>query len=127
MVQVEEVDREIRDLEALLEGKREQKRGLDAEVAVVDKTIDLVRAKFSEKIEKFSGQLVKISSKTQVNEKEHEENTSQKQDLADYEENWEERLKSMERELEEISQFSGLLKHQAKSIKNSLEDKEQLR
>jgi len=51
--QINGVQKEIEELEALLAKKRAQKSDLDTELEAIDQQIDVVRSKYSDKIDKF--------------------------------------------------------------------------
>lgn len=103
---IDQVDREIQELEAALAKKRAQKEELGRDLGAVEAEIDVVRSRYADKIEKHASQLSKLETKVALNDREAEENVQAKAALEEYEASFAERMAGMDKEIEEINEFS---------------------
>lgn len=90
----------------MLAKKRVHKEELGRDLSSVEAEIDVVRSRYTDKIEKHTGQLAKLEAKVKENEREAAENVEAKAALEDYEHSFAKRMAAMDKEIEDISEFS---------------------
>jgi hypothetical protein len=91
---VSQVEKEIEELEALLERKKQEKEALLIERQSHERLIDQSRGKYRDQIVKLEKEMDKVQRDEDKNTREADEQRGELADLQDYEEKFKARLKS---------------------------------
>ena len=123
----EALEREIAEIEALLESKRGERATLERELQAQEAEIDKARARFKDQIGKSEQQLEKVGRDEDKNARDAEELLREQQALAEYEETYKARVEGFRRELRELEEFEKQLRRTGEAVDGSLGEKEQWR